>query len=355
MITFYQDGSFQENLTYGLKGTPCEVMLHQQADFYLSGVQKRFPEDDFLAENNIESYMGTPLFNTQKEPQGVVGLMSRHPFRHNPEWAASLLKICGVRVSAELERMEFEDQLRARNRELEALRSIAFLLGGTLDLFEIIDIALTHLNDLVPYQSAGLALRYEDRLYFVNDQGFSPEFDWNTFERWVNEDAVLRETHTLTEPLFYADVQQEANWKAAPFLRSVRSLLIVPICSREQTRGLVYLMSGQVNEYTAHHAALGVAVMRQVATALENAQLYSDMENRVEERTNELQTQRDRTETILQNVADAIMFMDDEGHMLYVNAAWETLTGYSPDESLTMTFSDLYGQQSPPETSKTMW
>ncbi len=351
-IAFYREGKLAENMTYSLQGTPCETLPDKPTGFYLTEVIQQFPEDRFLSNNHIKSYLATPLFSANKQMLGLICLMSRQPLQ-NPDWAASLLQICAVRVSVDLERLESEDQLRARNRELEALRSIALLLGGTLDLFEIIDIALTHLQDLVPYERAGLALRYEDRLYFVNDRGFSPEFDWEAFEKWVNDDVILRETHTLTESRLYANIQ--AEWNTLPFLNDMQSLLILPICSREQTRGLVYLLSGEANVYMAHHAALGLAVMRQVATALENAQLYSDMENRVEERTNELQAQRDRTETILQNVADAIMFMDDEGRVLYVNAAWETLTGYSPDESLMMTFSDLYGLQTPPEISETMW
>lgn len=339
-IVFYADGQFSDNITYSLKGTPCETIIGKTTDFYLSEVKARFPEDTFLRNNSIESYIATPLFDSNKQPQGLVGLMSRKPLK-NPEWATSLLQICAVRVSVELERMDSEAQLRTRNNELEALRSIALLLGSTLDLFEILDIALTHMHNLVPYERAGIALRYDDHLYFVNGRGFSSSFAWDQLEKLINEDPSWRDIHTLTAPRIFADVATEANWQEIQEVDTLRSLLVVPILSREQGRGMLFLMSGPPNIYTENHATLSLAVTRQVATALENAQLYSDMESRVEERTNELQAQHDRTETILRNVADAIMFMDEAGHILYVNTAWEALTGYSVEESMAMNFADL--------------
>lgn len=47
-----------------------------------------------------------------------------------------------------------------------------------------------------------------------------------------------------------------------------------------------------------------------------------------------LQSERDRLETILASIGDAVMVTDPEGHIEYVNPAWTALTGYSAEEAI---------------------
>jgi two-component system, NtrC family, sensor kinase len=39
---------------------------------YESGVQRLFPEDHLLAQMNVESYCGTPLFDRFGKPLGLL-------------------------------------------------------------------------------------------------------------------------------------------------------------------------------------------------------------------------------------------------------------------------------------------
>src|SRR5207249_786466 len=98
--------------------------------------------------------------------------------------------------------------------------------------------------------------------------------------------------------------------------------------------GLLNLDKSEPNYYTSEHVKQSMAVARQVATAIENAQLYSELEQRVNERTAEVRSQMSQTEAILQNVADSIMFADQDRRILYVNPAWARLTGYPAREAM---------------------
>jgi PAS domain S-box-containing protein len=53
-----------------------------------------------------------------------------------------------------------------------------------------------------------------------------------------------------------------------------------------------------------------------------------------QERNTALQTQLNQTEAILQNMADAVMFLDQEHNILQINPAWEKLTGYAAPEAM---------------------
>lgn len=50
-----------------------------------------------------------------------------------------------------------------------------------------------------------------------------------------------------------------------------------------------------------------------------------------------LQSERDRLETILESIGDAVMVTDPEGRIEYVNPAWTALTGYSAEEAIGRT------------------
>jgi len=62
---------------------------------------------------------------------------------------------------------------------------------------------------------------------------------------------------------------------------------------------------------------------------------YSErLEEMVDERTAEVRTQYARMEAILQSVGDAIMLVDTEERIVYVNTAFSELTGYQSEEVL---------------------
>lgn len=64
----------------------------------------------------------------------------------------------------------------------------------------------------------------------------------------------------------------------------------------------------------------------------ERKQIETEMENRVEERTEELDRAKRRLEAILNNSSDAIILAYADGRIRQTNLAFNTLFGYQPDE-----------------------
>jgi PAS domain S-box-containing protein len=65
-----------------------------------------------------------------------------------------------------------------------------------------------------------------------------------------------------------------------------------------------------------------------------SVQFDDESEQQIAGRINPLQEQLIQAEEILQNAADAIALLDQDRHFLYINAAWEKLTGYTAPEAL---------------------
>ena len=70
----------------------------------------------------------------------------------------------------------------------------------------------------------------------------------------------------------------------------------------------------------------------QVAVAIDNARLVRDLESTVLERTAEIAAERDQRDAILRTVADAIITLDLNWRVQYVNPAFTRMTGYAAEE-----------------------
>lgn len=68
-----------------------------------------------------------------------------------------------------------------------------------------------------------------------------------------------------------------------------------------------------------------------------------------------LEAERDRLNTILANVGDAVVVTNVRGVIEYVNPAWERLTGYTAKEALGATNSVLRSGKNRPETYTELW
>lgn len=73
-LSYAAGNELRSSPCYQLKGTPCEQVAKSKQEFCLfpSQVSKIFPFDDFLADNQIESYIGVPLRTNSGEVLGIL-------------------------------------------------------------------------------------------------------------------------------------------------------------------------------------------------------------------------------------------------------------------------------------------
>ncbi|HLA43764.1 MAG TPA: ATP-binding protein [Aggregatilineales bacterium] len=101
--------------------------------------------------------------------------------------------------------------------------------------------------------------------------------------------------------------------------------------------------------------SVGRDITERKRTEEEIRKLNEELEQRVLERTEELAAEKQQTETILHHVADAIMFTDIEGNILYTNPAWEKVTGYTFDEVRGRNLHFLQTGRTPRTTYMELW
>ncbi len=128
-LAYYKNGEIAGNIKYQLKGTPCETIFGQQVRTYSHDLQGSFPDNKFIHAEDMESYVGIPLFDSQNRPQGLLFAMFKKPI-NNVEFNESVMSIFAGRTSAEIERNKTEKRIKhmAYYDSLTQLPNRAFLL-----------------------------------------------------------------------------------------------------------------------------------------------------------------------------------------------------------------------------------
>jgi diguanylate cyclase (GGDEF)-like protein/PAS domain S-box-containing protein len=109
-LAFWAGGSLEPNFDYELAGTPCEVALRRSSAVYADGVAEAFPEDAFLRERGVESYICAALRNSVGATVGFLDVMHDKPLR-DTGYAESVLRIFAARAAAEIERQRAEERV----------------------------------------------------------------------------------------------------------------------------------------------------------------------------------------------------------------------------------------------------
>ncbi|MGE5241817.1 MAG: EAL domain-containing protein [Bacteroidota bacterium] len=117
-------GKIADNFRYRLSGTPCANVVGKNTCFHVTGVRRIFPEDVLLADMQVDSYVGSPLFDSDGKPLGILVMLDSKPLA-NPEHAEVILRICAARAAAELERQRASNALRESGRSFRAIMEVS--------------------------------------------------------------------------------------------------------------------------------------------------------------------------------------------------------------------------------------
>lgn len=192
-----------------------------------------------------------------------------------------------LRKQFEAEREELIAELESKNAEAETLRQSTAIVAATLEKGEAIDRILEQLEHVVPYDSASVQLIQGDMLTIVGgrrlpigNSGIGTQFEIDTDGPSM---PVLREDRPYA---LYEDVQTGPfPFKDAPH-RNIHSWLAVPLTVKGKRIGIIALDGNRPGQFSEHHARLAATYANQVAVALENARLYTELQQELDERQN---------------------------------------------------------------------
>jgi two-component system NtrC family sensor kinase len=178
------------------------------------------------------------------------------------------------------EKKRAEDEIRRRNRELNALNAMAVIATQSFDLDEILNLTLRQVISLLGAQTGSIYLCDSDTTTFRRRAGWGrPEsgrmaLSELRFEDGFGELVTRSRTEVLT-----ADYLPHLPPTVANFVRAgdeSSSWIWVLLWGKDHPIGIMGICSGQLREYTNNDENLLVAIGRQLATTIEKVRLYEE-------------------------------------------------------------------------------
>lgn len=230
--------------------------------------------------------------------------------------------------------------LAQRVKELSILQGMGHVVSFNLPLEEIIQTYLQRLVALTELDMAQVFLWQGDRLRLMGvctdlPQPFTPVQVLAAGECLCG--LAMQEGRTLYTAEIEADPRCTLPHCHAPCLRSLAAL---PLRNGEAAIGVLAVAATAPDAFAGRLGFLET-IADLLGARLQNALLHQQtreraagLEEAVAERTLELQTERNRTQAILETVGESVIVTDLDGQMLFSNPATESLIGFWRDEIL---------------------
>jgi PAS domain S-box-containing protein len=226
-----------------------------------------------------------------------------------------------------LEDADVKKALLGRTREMAALLAISQtatqsletekILNDTLDKsLEILDFDVGYIRTLDP-EKKNLIVRVARGLS-------SPEFLSTSFPLDSPDPIVGKIVFKTQKPYIGTDIRKDPMFQARTMEKEgVISLVMVPIVSKQRAMGFIAVGSKKLHKFTKREVRLLVAFSSQLGSALENAQLYD-----------EVNKEKAYIENLVDNAGDAIISTDVADRILTWNHGAEVIFGYSKEETV---------------------
>ncbi len=179
---------------------------------------------------------------------------------------------------------DLEQRVEDRTRELSTLLDVSRNVTSTLQLQPLLGVILDQLKNVTPYGGAAIFHVQGEQLVVLVRRASGPDQDAGPAHYRLADMAPLWNLLQDGRPIIIDDVRG-GTLLARAYQSTVgqhlhrsfayeRSLLLVPMVSRDRVIGILALSSNQPNHFTPHHADLAFAIGQQSAVAIENAQLF---------------------------------------------------------------------------------
>jgi PAS domain S-box-containing protein len=140
---------------------------------------------------------------------------------------------------------------------------------------------------------------------------------------WVLETGEATIVPDLTEDPYWIPEEQKRTPER-------KSALTVPLSIGEDVLGVLLLFHPDIDYFTADHLKLVSAAAAQVATAINNAELYQLITDQAERLGVMLRTHRaeaSKLQAIVEGIADGVLVLDVERHVMLMNPAAARILG----------------------------
>ena len=292
----------------------------------------------------VRSFLGVPL-KQKGEIIGFLDLASLTPNFYTQAHADRLQSFADQAAIA-IENSRLFDETRQRAEQMTALFDIGLTVTSGLDMDQVLRTLLKKCQQVLPIEAFYIAVLDPDTGLLHHplayDMGDFPQIP----PRDINKDPGLSGyiVHTR-QTLYIPDLLVPEAIKTFQIFRTsgtpTRSFVGVPMVIGEQVVGVISIQSYQPNAYDASQIRLLETIGTQAAVAIENSRLYIKAQQEIKQR----EKAEHRYRALFEQSHDAVFILDFEGKHLEVNQRAADLLGYTTEELMQLTSTEISGQK----------
>jgi PAS domain S-box-containing protein len=255
-----------------------------------NNVQEELTDFQNPTDNYVNSWLAVPL-KTRGKIIGLIALDGKKKDQfteHHAELAVTFANQVAIALEnaslfyesqIELEaRKDLIAELEAKNAEAETLRESTAIVAATLQIPDAVQRILEQLKRVIPYDSASVWLYQGKIAAMLGGNGLPHQVALpRKYELGEIEPDHLLLTQDLPFILLH-DIQENYPQFREPPINYIHGWMAVPLKARGKLIGFIAFDSHNPGQFTKHDAQLALTYANQVAIALENARLFSDLQ-----------------------------------------------------------------------------
>ena len=218
----------------------------------------------------------------------VVGMLEISVNHHSRHFTKSEINLCQSIANygaVALQNARLREAEQSQLNLAKTLRQVGSLLTSEHALDEVYEQLFDLLDKVIDYEKVTIQLydAPQERLFLAAMRGFD---DWSEVERVVDELGFEYVSHIMNSRQPYrvvADTQADPSWVPVPKFTMIRSSINCLLRIKDRVIGILNVDHIIPNAYTAESARIVLAFANQAAIALENARLYDELSQRINE------------------------------------------------------------------------
>ena len=230
-------------------------------------------------------------------------------------------------------------------RRLSAINAVLGVVSESLELWEILNLAMVKVRDVMGVEISLLFLLREEAgeltleaYHGVSDKAVADVRRIPLGEGCNGRVALTGEPWAVTDGS--GDLAACSSWAVQ---ERIRAQLIVPLKSKGRVIGTLCAATRSYRKFTGNEIELLNAVGSAIGVAAENAGLYQ----KEREIAEQLRQSEENYRGLFENATEAIFVHDLEGRIIAANRACGKLTGYAPAEMAGMDIGCFLSGQAP--------
>lgn len=258
--------------------------------------------DDYIREtqrrglvggaSELHAWLCVPL-NAGAETIGLLSLADREPNVYYTQEQLGLLQSIADQVAGAIVKARLLGEAERRTRQLTTLNEVTRQLTSTLESEPLLNNILNKAVEILNCEAGSLLMVDEQTDDLIISVAVGAVADSLVGKRVPAGSGVVGKSVRTRQPVMVNDVQKSSDWFSQPDKQTgfiTRALLVIPLVVKDKVIGVIEVINRRDGlTFTSDDQDLLSAFASQAGVAIQNAQLYTNTDQALSSRVEELQ------------------------------------------------------------------